>query len=210
MAVNSLSIRNLRRAEIYQAATVVAQAMHDTPLNEFCLGPDQDRRVSIVTRLVASNLQMMWCPPLIASHQGKILGMVALAPPGTCHLPYIQACRRAATLRMTIPELYLDDLSNRLGVWSKCWASHDDKEPHWHLGPCAVIPELQGNGIGTRLMGKAIQVIQRSASPKRVYLETDQRRNLVFYEHLGFHVTGVVDVWSFPTWLMTKNVTARR
>jgi hypothetical protein len=34
----------------------------------------------------------------------------------------------------------------RILSWVGEWARRDPSEPHWHLGPVAVEPELQGQG----------------------------------------------------------------
>lgn len=42
--------------------------------------------------------------------------------------------------------------SIRLAIWLSTWARIDPIVPHWHLGPLAVDPTWQKQGIGTQLM----------------------------------------------------------
>jgi len=66
------------------------------------------------------------------------------------------------------------------------WAKHDPRERHWHLGPIAVHPELQGRGVGKGLLGAFLEMVDEQDLP--AYLETDVDRNVALYEQFGFRV----------------------
>lgn len=59
-------------------------------------------------------------------------------------------------------------------------------EPHWYLLIVAVDPELQNCGVGSGLVKEGLSHVDQSGCP--CYLETSQKRNLAFYERLGFVV----------------------
>lgn len=59
-------------------------------------------------------------------------------------------------------------------------------EPHWYLCVVGVDPELQGQGVGSALVREGLALADRESKP--CYLETSDRRNLVFYQRLGFVV----------------------
>lgn len=59
-------------------------------------------------------------------------------------------------------------------------------EPHWYLMVVGVDPELQNHGVGSGLVKEGLTHADQSGCP--CYLETSEKRNLAFYERLGFVV----------------------
>lgn len=57
-------------------------------------------------------------------------------------------------------------------------------KPFYHLWYIGVNPELQGHGLGSKMLQKAIQ--QAKSNNKAIYLETSNPRNFRFYEKHGF------------------------
>ncbi len=82
------------------------------------------------------------------------------------------------------------------------WAKHDPKQPHWHLGPLVVLPERQGQGIGSRLLERFCGYVDQHGAA--AYLETDKPGNVRLYERFGFSVTGEAPVYGTPTWFMWR------
>ena len=68
--------------------------------------------------------------------------------------------------------------------------------PHWYLPWLGVDPAMQGRGLGTRLMGPGLAVVDQGHLP--AYLETPNPRTIPFYERLGFEVTGQAQAGSQP------------
>ena len=67
------------------------------------------------------------------------------------------------------------------------WAKYDPAEPHSHLGPVAVDPELQGRGVGSMLLAEYCQRLDQRTMLS--YLETDKSENVRLYQRFGYHVT---------------------
>ena len=65
-------------------------------------------------------------------------------------------------------------------------------EPVWFLDHVGVAPEVQGRGLGRRLIEHGIAMAQ--AEGLGAFLETAVPKNVPFYEELGFHVTTDGDV----------------
>jgi GNAT superfamily N-acetyltransferase len=57
---------------------------------------------------------------------------------------------------------------------------------HWFLELLGVEPELQGRGLGGRLLGPVLERADREGHP--CYLDTMKARNLPFYRRHGFEV----------------------
>ena len=89
-----------------------------------------------------------------------------------------------------IPNSSLSDRSTlRVLNWADAWGHHDPAGPHWHLGPVAIEPRVQRQGIGSALL--TAFCVHMDAYGAVAYLETDQRSNAHFYEKLGFAVAVV-------------------
>jgi len=90
----------------------------------------------------------------------------------------------------------------RLGRWLGEWSWHDLREPHWHLGPVAVDPKLQGQGFGRGLTDESCARIDRAGAAS--YFETDKPQNIVFDKKYGFDTIGEASILGTPNWFMRR------
>ena len=58
------------------------------------------------------------------------------------------------------------------------------EESHWYLAAVAVLPEARGQGLGQVLLAPVLNMLDAEGVP--AYLESSNRRNVSFYERLGF------------------------
>jgi GNAT superfamily N-acetyltransferase len=86
--------------------------------------------------------------------------------------------------------------------WFARWCHLDPDEPHVHLGPIGVAPELQGRGVGTALMNRYLEHLKQEQSAG--YLETDRPENVEFYQKFGFVVQHQEQLIGTPTWYMWR------
>jgi GNAT superfamily N-acetyltransferase len=86
--------------------------------------------------------------------------------------------------------------------WFGRWCRVDPEEPHIHLGPIGVAPEVQGRGIGTVLMNRYIDHLKTRKTAG--YLETDRPENVEFYKKFGFVVLREETLIGTPTWYMWR------
>lgn len=68
--------------------------------------------------------------------------------------------------------------------------AHFPPRPFWYLHIAGCDPARQGEGLGRAVVQAGLDRI----GDQPVYLETAKRKNLGFYESLGFHVAGEWDV----------------
>jgi len=86
--------------------------------------------------------------------------------------------------------------------WFTRWCHLDPDQPHVHLGPIAVAPELQRCGVGSALMERYIEhIVQEKIAG---YLETDRRENVEFYKRFGFVVQREEEVIGTTSWHMWR------
>lgn len=86
--------------------------------------------------------------------------------------------------------------------WFTRWCHLDPDEPHVHLGPIGVAPDMQRCGVGTALMQRYIEHIEQEKAAG--YLETDRRENVEFYKKFGFIVRHQETLIGTPTWYMWR------
>ena len=96
----------------------------------------------------------------------------------------------------------LGDALPRVVEWFSCWCRQDPAEPHLHLGPIGVSPDLQGQGVGTALMNYYIDRLETEAIAG--YLETNKPENVEFYRKFGFVVRQEEDVIGTSNWYMWR------
>ncbi|MDQ2827934.1 MAG: GNAT family N-acetyltransferase [Chloroflexota bacterium] len=193
----SIDLRPLRREELTPAASVAARALRDNPINRAIFGDDPRRRLTGTEAAFRALLPVLRRPPLGAYQGGTLVGIIGVAPPGTC-VPSLPR-----QLRM-LPPLLRHGLGNlaRESLVLNAWARHDPRERHWHLDPVAVEPGRQGLGIGTRMMARFC--LWMDSVEDSAYLETDKPENVAFYQKFGFVVVGEVTVLGTATWLMQR------
>ena len=83
---------------------------------------------------------------------------------------------------------------------------HHPLEPSWYLGTLGVDPALHGRGVGTALLARWLEGVDREKSA--AYLETDLHVNVGFYGRAGFELEGEVEVLGIPIWRMWRPASA--
>jgi len=193
----NVRFRPLHRDELRTAAGVAARALCDNPLNCAIYGDDYRRRLQGTEAAIGVVLSWLRCPPLGAFEGETLVGVVGVAPPGTC-VPSLPRQLRS------LPALLGHGFGNlaRESLLVNSWARHDPHGRHWHLDPVVVEPRYQGSGIGTWMMGRFCSWMDGLGDD--AYLETDKPENVAFYRSFGFAVVGEVAILDTPTWLMLR------
>jgi ribosomal protein S18 acetylase RimI-like enzyme len=206
MAQNStLTLRELRRDELRDAARLVGRSMSDNPtdVRAFAI-EDTENRCRALERFFVPVLQGLYARSSIlgAFSNGVLVGVCGMARPGFCQPPLLEKLR-------VLPAVACgNSLGTPLRVltWVGEWMRRDPAESHWHLGPVAVDPRFQGQGIGTAMLQAFCAIVDdfRSLS----YLETDKSENVMFYQKFGFKVVGETKVLGVANWFMSRPVRA--
>ena len=79
---------------------------------------------------------------------------------------------------------------------------HDPRTPHWHLGPVAVDAHMQGQGIGSAMLGQF--AARMDALNANSYLETDKVENVAFYRRHGFTTDNEDEALGVHSWYMSR------
>jgi GNAT superfamily N-acetyltransferase len=193
-----VEVVDLPRDQIPAAVELLARGMRDNPLHVAAFGEDPEGREQRLRRFFGTLLRVMTTQtPICTHHEGKMVGVTGIAPPGTCQPTASQRIRFVPDMLAIGPRG-----AARVSRWLSAWAAHDPDEPHSHLGPLAVDPHLQGQGIGTQIL---IEYCRRlDAAGQLGYLETDRPENVPLYERHGFEVIAEQPVIGVPNWFMRR------
>ena len=197
-----VAVTELGRHELTFAAGVLGRGFRDNPNTVAVVGDDPLRRMRGVERVLGAYVRLMDHPPLAARRGDWIVGVCAMAPPGTCHPPLLQQLRVAPAMLRSGPVA----MSRYLRMLS-AWEKQDPTDRHWHLGPVAVEPGLQGMSIGSQMLERFCA--RMDSEGEVAYLETDKPENVRFYEKFGFATTAEADVLGIPNWFMRREPARR-
>jgi len=120
-----------------------------------------------------------------AGDGGPVLGGAVWCPPGATafDLPFFKQLR-VTPLLISIAGFQGMDRALALG---KELVERHPKPPHWHLVFLGVIPEMQGQGVGSAMLKKMLSGVD--AAKSIAYLEASVERNVGLYQRHGFEVT---------------------
>jgi GNAT superfamily N-acetyltransferase len=116
----------------------------------------------------------------------------AWTPPNTPEWPAERVDRFSALLTATCTA---EDLE-RLEILDAAQQAHHPDGPLWYLGVIATVPAERGQGLGTALLQRSIDAVDRSGLP--AYLESTSPRSVALYRREGFTVTGLIDLPEGP------------
>lgn len=195
-----IEIRKLTTDQLDPAVALLACGMRDNPLHVRVFGTRPDlrcRRLHVflgpLTAYVHSN------GDLLGAYIGReLVGVLGMIRPGRCRPAPGTRLRLGLALAARMPPPVL----LRIHRWISAWAASDPAEPHWHIGPLAVLPEYRRRGVGRRLMAECCQRLDTLDAA--AWLETDLATNVEFYQQFGFVVAGQEPVLGVTNWFMGR------
>jgi len=164
-------------------------------------GPESIAAGTLIMRTMKLNRK--YSNVYVAKVNGEIVGAINFVQSPRCQ-PSFWEKLKSAPLMLKVLGKKFSTAGKIFGTWGK----HDPKELHIHIGPLGVLPEYKGQGIGSALLRHVLGLADEQNVP--CYLETDAARNIPLYERHGFQVTKEIPVLDYPTWLMWREVGARR
>jgi ribosomal protein S18 acetylase RimI-like enzyme len=201
-----IEIRTLAAHEDLDAASLLARGMRDNPNHLQVFGQDPRARERALKLMFTTAMRKQLSQGIVmgAYCSDELVGVIGMMPPGRCLSAF--AGKMSALLALVLGIRLSGAL--RLQEWIDDWVRNDAEVPHWHLGPMAVEPRLQGRGIGSALLRDCCARIdgERLAG----YLENDKAENLPFFERFGFEVDDEHVVLGTRNWFMLRRHGTRR
>jgi ribosomal protein S18 acetylase RimI-like enzyme len=191
----AIDIQKYSPAQIEATVTILADAFVTNPLHVCAFGPERLDQNRLFFRI---GLRRMFSgQSFVALSDGEVRGYVHFNASPYCLPPPEEVPLSTANLLKPLGAAVPQVIK-----WVSRWCRLDPEEPHGHLGPIGVSPQAQGQGVGTALMGRYLEYLERERLAG--YLETDRPNNVGFYEKFGFVVRREEMLIGTPVWYMWR------
>lgn len=191
-----LEILKLRENDLSQAAVLLSEAMLDNPLHVAVFGMDVVKRQTNLLIFFKLLLPVVYARGYLygAVKSGNLIAVLGVMRPDTCNLSIGQK----AALICNIFKSFDFSSSLKISYWLFIWYLNDFKQPHWHLGPLAVMTNHRRLGIASQLLNKALEL----AANQPLWLETDKQQNVDFYTKRGFVIRKELQILNVKNYFM--------
>lgn len=176
-------VRKATAREVAGLAVVAAKAFFEDPVFTWWI-PDADRRRATLPPFFELFLEAFLVHGEVHL-DGDAAGVVAWGPPANP-----MGIEDQEEFGRRIEELVADVDLPRLYEIVTAQEEHHPSEPHYYLQWAAVVPDRQGEGIGSALLGPVLQRCDRDGIP--AYTEATNLRNRRLYERHGFTFVGEI------------------
>lgn len=194
-----IEVRPLELSHLTEAAHLLSLSMSTNPLNIAAAGSEAKAAANlerIFHELLKSQVGLGSAGG--AFYDGKLVGVCGCFPPHKCQASVVEKVKMLPLMMSSLGVFG----TKRMLSWFGKWSAHDPRQPHWHLGPIAVLPKHQGQGVGSAML---VWFCDRAdAKDQMAYLETDKHSNVEFYSKHGFSVTDKADVIGVQNWFMSR------
>lgn len=191
----AILIEKYSAAQLDAVLSLLSEAFVTNPLHVAAFGPQRIDQNRLFFRIGLR--QMFSGQAFVARVNGQVSGYVHFNASPHC----LPAPEEIPTVAATVLKPLGAAIPNVIS-WFARWCHLDPDEPHVHLGPIGVTPELQRQGVGTALMNHYIEHLKRHQCAG--YLETDRPENVEFYQKFGFVVQRQEQLIGAPTWYMWR------
>lgn len=189
-----LELRRAGAEDVHRLKDVFAAAFYEDPIIGWMMPGERSREqrlrrfFEIELRNVALVRGAVWTST-------DFSGVAMSDPPGAWGHPW-----RAFLLEGQNFGIWLPRAARLLAAMRRRRPSH----PHYYFRDIGVLPEMQGQGIGSALMRPTLERCDRESLP--AYLEATSERSASLYARLGFQPTGELGVaGSPPLWPMLRS-----
>ena len=184
---------------------VFTDAFFDYPVMRFVLGEsssDYKHRLDLLNRLFVMGRALRGEPLIGIVHQDELIGAATMSYPEK---------------QANIPPAFAD---LREIVWSELGAEPRQRHercvaaweplaidvPHLHLNMVGVRRSMHGTRLGRKLLDEVQEISRQTPGSHGVSLTTELPRNVELYEHMGYEVTGHVQVTpEMETWALFRH-----
>lgn len=173
--MSNFDICFMEHNDIKESAKVLSTAMLNNPMHIAVFeGSGEDERLKI-ERMFLELFNKRPGIVFVAKENNRIIGVMRM-----------NSCVGKKTKEQSEQSKDEEDTNSRKSVWLAEWAKRDPQEQHWHLGPIGVLPSHRRLGVGSTLMDRFCEEVDKCSA--KAYLETDMDENVLFYQKFGFQV----------------------
>lgn len=178
----TLHIRHLKPDELAAAGALIGRALRDSPVLQKMFPANEAKRAGLLGEVYGVLLRQTARSGVVfgAFAGDRLVGACAVDEPGRCAPSPLEQLTlgRAVTRHTSL------GTARAFSRWRDEIRRRHPEARHWHLGPVAVEPRRQGQGIGSALMEMAMALITARREP--AFLATDQAACVPFFARYGF------------------------
>jgi len=168
---------------------VLAEAFNNDPIFGWLI-PDAGRRRARLRRFFGIELRHLVLPRGRAWTTSDLSGVALTMPPGKWRVPLHATLLEGSSFGTHLSR------AARLAAAIERRHGRDVPGSHYYVRDIGVLPEMQGNGLGSTLLHPTLERCDREGLP--AYLEASSERNAALYERLGFQLTTELRVAGSP------------
>jgi len=193
----------LSKKHIKSASMVLSRAFQNDPMLRWQI-PDVNKRLTKLHKFWRLTLNIGIKYGEVYGTSEDLEGIAVWRPPKKVNISYWKYIRNGAiklpfkfgiksTKRITFFQAVNDSIRN---IYMKV--------PYWYLGPIGVDPKHQGKGFAGMLLKPMLRRIDKEKLP--IWLETNLKRNVTFYEHFDFYILEeiIIPNTSIVNWYMLR------
>lgn len=174
--MDTFNISLMELSDVQESAKVLSIAMLNNPLHIAVFKGNSETQRAEIERMFIELLSTFPGITFLAKERDTIVGVMRM-----------KSCMGRKTEDEIKDQEDENDINYRKTFWFREWSIRDPVEQHWHLGPIGVLPSHRRLGLGSRLMVRFCEEVDKCVAS--AYLETDFDENVLFYEKFGFKVT---------------------
>lgn len=201
MEIDTEGVRRLGEGDYESVVSVMCDAFASYPVPRFVLGSEGVQDPARIQRLIGMfvTARVLRREPMLGIFRGRDLIAAALVSSTETPASPPEFVRiREAVWRDLGP-----GARSRYEAFGQATGGFSVDSPHLHLNMVGVRRSEQGQGLGRRLIDAVQSLSREDPKSEGVSLTTEDRRNVAFYEHLGFELIGharvapELETWGF-------------
>jgi len=195
----------LALSDVEKVIKVAGDAFQDDPTTIFAY-PDEKERIKYLPYGFVMLYRYGIKNGITYATSNNLEGIIIWLPPDKIFQSFWTMMRNGGFYTMRKVGLKLKAMKRTMAVFNHIESVHKELVPfkHWYLQNIAVKPEEQGKGYGGMLLKPMIKKIESEGLP--IYLETNNERNLSFYQKHGFEIIKheMIPETNVPLWCMLR------
>ena len=189
--MNHFQISFLEHNDVQESAKVLSLAMLNNPIHTAVFGGNGENERLEIEKMFLELFYKKLGIVFLAKEGKKIIGVMRM-----------NSCVGKKTKDAIEESRGEKDTNSRKSQWLSEWAIRDPEEQHWHLGPIGVLPSHRRLGVGSTLMERFCEEVDKCSA--KAYLETDLDENVRFYKKFGFEVISTSNIFQVENRYMTR------
>ncbi len=179
-------LRQATAEDVHRLKSVLADAFFEDPIFGWLMPDDSSRRARL-RRYFGIELRHLVLPRGRVWTTSDLTGAALTLPPGAWRSPLHVTLLEGRAFGVHVSR------AARMGATIE-W--RHVRGPHYYVRDIGVLPDTQGQGLGSALLRPTLERCDREGLP--AYLEASNERSAALYERLGFKLTGELRIGACP------------